>query len=228
MIRRYLILFISDMKYIVSVPVLLSGMLSPFLLALFLFLLSLLAPGRYYSLTALTLIAAIPIVYGLVFSQVLIKPGPTISSDRSNEPINFLTGRITFSAMTGFVVLIPVIFLTDAVPDQGWLRSIYASVLFAVMAPFMLLLSVCLAGTFRQRIILTLVIAAFLIMLPVGLMLHHPWNYFAFFLPFYWAVWAWVIASPAESLLYGIISLGISAVCVFLLYHHFCRRSRVY
>jgi hypothetical protein len=227
MTRRYIRLFIADINFIARLPVLLFCLLSPVLLTLVLFLFSKLITERYYSLAALTLIAVIPVVYGLIFSQIHLKSQNAVASFPVSESVNLLMGRAVFSGLTGFIVLVPMIFLTDPVPDEGWLRAIYASVLFAATAPIVHLISVSIENNRRLRPVLILTLAVLLISVPVGLLLHRPWNYLAFFSPFYWAVWAWVIESQAESLIYGIISLLISSGGIFLLFRYFTRRSNL-
>jgi len=225
MINRYLILLISDIKIIVRAPVLLSAVLSPFLLTIIILIVSSLIPGLYYSLAALTLIAGTPIIYGLVFSAAGLNSHPDVHSAPKSETLLLLRERIAYSSVTCFAVLIPVIFLTDAVPGEGWIRSIFASVLFSALAPLVFLLSACLATGTKKVIIQVLFCILLLITVPVGLLLHHPLNYFAFYSPLYWAVWAWAIGSPSESLMYGSISLGLSSAGIFLLYRYSCRRK---
>ena len=223
MIRRYIILLISDIKFIVRVPALLIAVLAPFLLTIILLIVSPIIPGPYYSLTALTLIAVTPIIYGLVFSGEDLNSLPSFASDDKSETLFLLRERIIYSTITCFAVLLPVVFLTDAVPGEGWIRSIFASALFSVLSPLVFLLSACLASGKKKVMIQSLFCALLLITVPVGLLLHHPLNYFAFYSPLYWAVWAWAIASPSESLMYGIISLALSSAGIFLLYR-FARR----
>ena len=90
-------LFISDIKFIAHRPLLLTALLSPviftlFLLYLFPFISGLTRPddtltyGRYYSVTAITLISAIPFIYGLLFSFVHLKEHNTIGSAGDDIP----------------------------------------------------------------------------------------------------------------------------------------------
>ena len=224
MIRRYIILLISDIKFIVRVPALLTAVLSPFLLTIVLLIVSPIIPGPYYSLAALTLIAGTPIIYGLVFSGADLKSHRPVTSADKRETLFLLRERIAYSGLTCFAVLLPVVFLTDAVPGEGWIRSIFASVLFSELSPLVFLLSACLATGTKRVLIQALFCALLLVTVPVGLLLHHPLNYLAFYSPLYWAVWAWAIVSPTESLMYGIISLGLSSAGIFLSYRFSCRR----
>ncbi|MBK8884259.1 MAG: hypothetical protein IPN67_18415 [Bacteroidales bacterium] len=224
MTNRPFILFISDLRQIARVSYLLFAVLLPLLLTIVLILISPLIPERYYTLTALTLISAIPIVLGLVFSRVHLKESVSDTSDNPGDSNYKMRVRIVISATTSFAVLSAVIFFTDAIPGEGWIRSIYAAVLYSLTAPFVFLISIFFSKDTLRRWILSFVLAIFLITVPVGLLLYHPWNYFAFFSPFYWAVWAWLIATPSESLMYGIISLAISVAGSFLLYRYLGRR----
>ncbi len=233
--RRFKVL-IGDLNDIAHAPLLLIAFLSPVFITLFLLyifpLFSLLTgsengflTGRYYPVTSLTLISAIPFIYGLIFSHIHLHQYQ--SGNLPDNILNFrgtmgmLYFRFVFSALICFVVVLPVIFLTDAVSTEGWLRSIYASALLASLVPF--IFAVILAGRLRGRIRPSIIFlaAAFIIAVPSGVLLHHPWNYFAFFSPFYWVSWAWIISSPLESLVYGLISLLLISGSVILLLHYF-------
>jgi hypothetical protein len=65
----------------------------------------------------------------------------------------------------------------------------------------------------------------FLITVPFGLLVHHPWNYLAFYSPLYWASWAWIVHSPLESLIYGSIAMFLSAVILIILYFGKLKKS---
>jgi hypothetical protein len=64
----------------------------------------------------------------------------------------------------------------------------------------------------------------FLITVPLGLVLHHPWNYLAFFSPLYWISWTWVVSIPAESFLYGAIATIITSGGIIIFFRHFLRK----
>jgi hypothetical protein len=180
--------------------------------------------GAYYTVTAITLIASIPLIYGQLFSFIhLAKSGlqGNVSVGKGiKDAKSHLIIRLVISAFVCFIFVLPVVYLTDPVSTEGWLRSIYAVFLLSVLASFMFLFSVCFGADRRRRKILFLVSVLFLITVPAGLLLHHPWNYFIFFSPFYWFSWAWVIASLGESLLYGIISLAVTATGMLILCRH--------
>jgi hypothetical protein len=232
-------LFIADIKYILRVPALLYALLSPFIIALILLYGFPLVSGltksddaylfdRYYSIAAITLISAVPIIYGLIFSFM--------HQAESHSSVNNdgLTGtdlkwhfklRMAFSVILSFGMILPLIYLADAVPTEGWLRSIYAAFLFSVMTSLVFLFTICFARDVKRQKLVFFISALFLMTVPSGLLLHHPWNYFIFFSPFYWTGWAWVIVSPAESMVYGMISLAITAIFSLICFRHFFRNS---
>lgn len=241
MVNRLITLFISDIKSVARVPVLLCTLLSPVFIALFLLyvypMISSSAMSedlslyvRYYSVTAITLIASIPLIYGLLFSFIQI-----VESHSNGNLGSQMTGReghliirTAVAAFLSFITVLPVIFLTDPVSTEGWLRSIYAAFLLTVMTTFIFLFAVCFARDIKKRKILFLISAIFLITVPSGLLLHHPWNYFIFFSPFYWLSWAWIITSQAESLMYGIISLAIAGTGILIFCRYFQRNSGIH
>ena len=233
-------LFISDIKFIAYRPVLLSAFLSPVIFTLFLLYLfplisglnrheDALSYGRFYTLTAITLVSAIPFIYGILFSFVHLNELHYFSSERAEVHVpgtrSILISRMVISAVLSFILVLPVIYITGAVSSEGWLRSIFVAFLLAVMTPFILLFSVAFAGDRKNWKLIALISVLFLITVPVGLLLHHPWNYFAFFSPFYWLSWAWVIPSPSESLMYGIISLASTSAWMLIFYRYFLRNS---
>jgi hypothetical protein len=237
---RIMKLFISDIKFIANRPLLLTALLSPviftfFLLFLFPFISGLnshedaLSYGRYYSLTAITQVSAVPFIYGILFSFVHLKELNPLSSERAEVHVpgirSILISRMAISAILSFILVLPMIFITGAVSTEGWLRSIYAAFLLVITAPFIFIFSTCFARDRKSWTILFLITVIFLIALPSGLVLHHPWNYFLFFSPFYWTGWAWVIASPSESIVYGMISLIITVIFSAICFIHIIRKS---
>jgi hypothetical protein len=237
---RHANLFITDIKSIARVPALVCALLSPFIVTLFLLygfasISGLTRSGnaflydRYYGVTAITMISAIPFIYGLLFS--FIQKGESLSSSKNSELADkdvkwHINMRMAFSAFLSFIVILPVIYLTDAVSTEGWLRSIFAAFLLSVITSFIYLFSIYFDRNIKNRKILLILSLLFLMTIPSGLLLHHPWNYFIFFSPFYWLSWAWVIASPAESLLYGLISLVITGTGMFIICRYFLRITK--
>jgi hypothetical protein len=233
-------LFIADIKYIVRFPALLSALLSPFIVTLLLLFVFPLVTGlsrsedpflydRYYTVTAITLISVIPVIYGLLFSFVHRSESRSAGNNDSSAGVDLtwhLKQRTAFSAILSFCLILPLIYLTDAVSTEGWLRSIYVAFLFSVMTSLIFLFSICFSREIKLRKYVFLISAILLMTVPSGLLLHHPWNYILFFSPFYWLGWAWIIASPAESLLYGIISLVISCVVMLILCRYISGKAR--
>jgi hypothetical protein len=224
--------FISDIKSIIRVPVLLCALFSPVIVLLLLLLVSPLfktvdgnanpvAYGSFYSVTAITLISAIPVIYGLLFSYThLFK---TYSPDQISYGISYqgsnkLVRRIIVAVFLSFIVILPVIFLTDPVSTEGWLRSIYAALILSAASPFIFLMLVAFGRSKGRWAVFSMIALVLLIAAPAGMPLHHPWNYLAFISPFYWCGWAWVITSPTEGLIYGLISLFVTAAGSMLFY----------
>ena len=225
-------LFISDIKSIIRVPVLFSALVSPLLILLFLLFFSPLIEsltgsensgsfGSYYTVAAISLISAIPFLYGLLFSFIHVFKTSfrdRESSETEGPHSGFLVSRITFILIFNIIIILPVIFITDPVSTEGWLRSIFATLLLSATSPFIFLLMVAFGRSKSKWIIVSLFALVFILVVPSGMALHHPWNYFAFFSPFYWSGWAWVIASPVEGLIYGLISIGVTAAGSIIFY----------
>jgi hypothetical protein len=74
-----------------------------------------------------------------------------------------------------------------------------------------------LSGKRRKRFVFSGFYWILLIVVPLGLLLHHPWNYFTFFSPFYWISWAWVIPLPTDSFIYGAIAIVLTSVAIIIL-----------
>jgi len=160
---------------------------------------------NYYAFIAVTVIAFIPWVNSIILRSTAGK----IFKYRS---ASFLS-EVAISAALNILVMIPVIFITDAVASEGWLRTIFVSLNFGISGPlvFKAIEKVRRAG--RNR----LTVLAFTLLLPLtippGLILHHPFNYLLFPSPYYWIGWSWIISSPAESLLYGSIGALLAVLC---------------
>jgi hypothetical protein len=223
-------LFISDIKSIIRVPVLLCALLFPVIAAFFLLFCSplirkiagnsdLFGYGRFYSVTAISLFSAIPVIYGLLFSYIHLSD-PYYNDQRSQSISDtvghILLSRIIVTGILSLTVMLPVILLTDPVSTQGWLRGIYAALILSASAPFIFLVMVASDRSGQGWGVLLAIV--FLLAVPAGMSLHRPWNYFAFFSPYYWSGWAWVITSPVEGLIYGLISLVLTAAGSIVFY----------
>jgi hypothetical protein len=229
---RLMKLLISDIKSIIRVPVLTCALMTPLVILLTLLFCSPLIERltgsensdsfvSYYSVAAITLISAIPFIYGLFFSFFHLNKtsyNHKESSESKGSRSDVLISRITVLFILSFIMILAVIFFTDPVSTEGWLRNIYAALLLSAASPFIFLLLVAYGVSRARWIFLSMIALVFLLAVPSGMALHHPWNYFAFFSPFYWSGWAWVITSPMEGLIYGAISLGISVAGSIIFY----------
>jgi hypothetical protein len=222
MLRRRLTgVFISDIKLIARMPLLFVAILFPLLIVILHFFacsyISALNNAekamQYYTVIAVSLISAIPFLYGIVFSFIHLHGKLYDDSERSvkqrGERSEIYLVRMVFSGLWAFIAVLPVIYITDAVTTEGWLRSIYVSILLATAGQFIFTFSTGSGESLMRWRTRSLISVLFLLPVPFGLILHHPWNYFAFFSPFYWINWAWIIPSQGESLIYGLISLLI-------------------
>ena len=151
----------ADIKGIVHHPKLLAASLYPVLLVFFLRfvfipLAGLISPEtgfplqNYYSIVAITLVTIIPILPGIFYSRDMdheiflewIK-GNQITSTKQKTAIYM---RVIRAACLSLIILLVTIFLTDPVPTQGWLRSIYVSLLLAIQTPYVFLFISSLSG----------------------------------------------------------------------------------
>jgi hypothetical protein len=227
-------LIITDIRSFAGSPVLYCALLYPVFIIFFLLsgypLLSGLAGSddlnsfsSYYSVTAITLIASIPLGYGLLFAFIHLKKFHLQGDNRPGTAKNLFM-KMLFPFSFSFIMVLPLIYLSDPVSTEGWLRSIYAAILLAVMGSFIYLFATCISRYIGSLKIPFVVSVILLITVPAGLLLHHPWNYFLFFSPFYWLSWAWVIPLPAESLTYGIISMLIAGASMLIFYRYYFRK----
>lgn len=232
-------LFKADIKFIARDPMLLFAILAPFFVILFLrllfplidgfiFLKTGFQPDKYYSLIAISMIPIIPILVGMVYAFILLDENELhilrIISVTPAGMKNFLYMRMMVPAFLGFFMVLISIFLTNPVPSEGWLRTIFVAFLLSTQSSFVFLFIGSLAGNRVEGLALSKLYGVFLIAVPLGLLLHHPWNYFAFFSPLYWSACAWVCSAPVESLIYGAISMVITFVCIAILFRHFLRK----
>ena len=177
------------------------------------------------------LISAVPFIFGLVFSFIQLAckrfSDKNESVQSTGEKNDLFIIRLVISGLSAFAIVLPVIFLTDAVTTEGWLRSIYVSLLLATMAPFICAFSAGSGGSLFRWRIRSVISILFILPVPFGLILHHPWNYLAFFSPFYWINWAWIIPSPTESLIYGLISMALTVAGLLILYRRHTRYTTI-
>jgi len=231
--------FRTDIKFIVRDPMLLISFLAPVLIILLLKLafplISILIDRKtgivsdnYYSVVAITFVSVIPMLLGMVYAfMVLDENDQHILQAISVTPAgrkNFLLMRMTLPAILSLLFCGITIALAQPVPTEGWLRNVFITLLLALQAPFIFLFIASLSDNKIQGLALTKLYGIFLMAAPLGLLLHHPWNYLAFFSPFYWIAWSWVIRLPNESLGYGIIAIILTFTGIIILLRHFLRK----
>jgi len=240
MLQRFLNSFTNDCRYIVRDPILMASVLYPLITILFLrfavppvselifsktgFRLEL-----YYTIIAITLVSAIPAVFGFIFASLHLNNSELnrINIDQA-VPANkksFLYFRMIEAILLSIITVYLTGLITDPVPSEGWLRSLFVTFLLSVQSTFVLLFILSFSGSRAKAIFLTKLYGIFLITVPLGLLLHHPWNYAIFFSPLYWISWAWVAYTPSESLFYGAISIVISFGFIIWFYRHFTRKN---
>ncbi len=240
MVRRIILnSFKADIKFIARDPMLLLAILAPFMLIIFLRLVFPLISGFiflktgfqldiYYSLAAITMVSVIPMLFGMVYSFILLDENDmhilqVISVTPAGKK-NFLYMRMIVPSFLSFIMVLLTLLLTNPVPNEGWLRTIFIAFLLSTQAPFIFLFIGSLAGNKVEGLALSKLYGVFLIAVPLGLLLHHPWNYFAFFSPLYWVAWAWVTSSVAESIIYGSIAEILTLSGIIIFFRHFLRK----
>jgi fluoroquinolone transport system permease protein len=228
----------ADIKFIVHDRMLLWTLLALVILILLLKLAFPLISGfiflktgfrlqSYYTIVAITLVAIIPMLSGIIQAFVFLTEDnfhlPQLITSTPAGRQNALYRMIALTFLS-FILLIFSIILTNPVPTEGWLRTIFVSVLMSIQSPVVFLFIISFAGNRAEGLTLSTFYGIFLATVPLGLLLHHPWNYFIFFSPLYWISWAWVTSIPAESLIYGAISIIITIGWIFILFRIFLKR----
>jgi hypothetical protein len=176
--------------------------------------------NEYYSLIAITFVCTVPGLTGMFYLNVLREDKDLQASHGiSNLPgeKRLLYMRMLIPAFLSFVLVWLTILLVKPVPTEGWLRNIFAACLLSIQAPFACMLIGTLLDKKIKRLYVFILYCIFLIIVPMGLLLHHPWNYLAFFSPLYWVAWAWIVRTPFESLIYGSIAVILTAGTLVLL-----------
>lgn len=174
------------------------------------------------------MVSVIPMLFGMVYAFILLDENDAnilqVISVTPAGKRDFLYMRLLIPAFLSFLMVLFTILLTDPVVSQGWLRTIFISLLLSTQSSFTFLFIGCLASNKVQGLALSKLYGVFLAAVPLGLLLHHPWNYLAFFSPLYWISWAWIIPSSSESLLYGSIATFLTGACVIILFRYFLKR----
>ena len=230
---------ISDMKIISHDTMLLAVSLVPLLLIIFLklvfplfsqiiFTKSGFLLDRYYSLTAITFVSIIPMLFGMVYAFILLDENElNIIPEHDVTPAtrrNSLYMRIVETMTLSFILVLISILIANPVPAEGWLRTVFVIFLLTIQSPFVFLLISSLAENRIEGLALSAIYGIFLITVPLGLLLHHPWNYLAFFSPLYWIGWTWIESSPLESLEFGIIAIIITSASILIFLRHFLKK----
>jgi hypothetical protein len=184
----------------------------------------------YYTIIAITLVSAIPAVFGFIFASIHLNNSElnrlNIDQAAPADKKSFLYFRMIVAILLSFITVYLTVLITDPVSSEGWLRSLFVTVLLSIQSLFVLLFTVSFSSSGARVILLTKLYLIFLLTIPIGLMLHPPWNYLFFFSPLYWISWAWVTYSPSESLFYGAISIAISFGFIIWFYRHFTRKDK--
>ncbi len=237
--RIILTSFKADIKFILRDPMLLLAFVAPLILILFLKLaLPLFSDfvlektgfflNKYYTVIAVTMVSLIPMLLGMVYAFILLDENDmhilqVIAVTPAGKK-NFILMRMIVPTLLSFLMVLISIILTNPVPTEGWLRTVFISLLLSTQSPFVFLFIGSLAGNKVEGLALSKFYGIFLATVPLGLLLHHPWNYIVFFSPLYWLSWSWVIQPPYESLLYGAISLILTVGSIFILFSHFLKK----
>jgi hypothetical protein len=185
-------------------------------------------PAKYYTLISITLVTLIPVLTGIAWGRLMAEKTHQVSIKSSIKGAGYNSDstyvRIFTSLLISFILIILSIWLLKPVPSQGWLRTLYAAGLLSVQAPFVLILVGSMANKLNTGQGLIKCYWILLIALPLGLLVHHPWNYFAFLSPFYWIAWAWMIKPPVQAIICGSIALVLSSVFLFILMRYNAHR----
>ncbi len=231
--------FRTDLRFISRDPMLLVSVIAPFLIVL---LLRLLFPviselvytktgfllDKYYTIIAITMVSIIPMLIGIVYAFILLDESDMhilqIIDITPAGKKNFIYMRMIVPVFISFFMLLLSFYFTDPVPSEGWLRQIFISFLLSLQSSFVFLFVGCLSDNKIEGLALSKLYGVFLMAVPLGLILRHPWNYFAFFSPLYWISWAWVTPVPLESLAYGVISILITIGAIFIFLHRFLKK----
>jgi hypothetical protein len=187
--------------------------------------------GNYYSLVAITLVSVIPFLFGVLYAFILTKekalPSDYVIANSGLSKKKLLLMRLIATTLISFFLVLITIVLSGPVPSEGWLRTIFAAFLLSIQSPFILLFIVALEGKKISRQALSWLYCLFIIAVPLGLVFHHPWNYFLFYSPLYWTAWSWIIGSPVDSMIYGSIAVIMTSIASMLLLGYFLRRKSV-
>ena len=186
-------------------------------------------PDSYFSLTAITLIIIIPLLTGMAYSYSLKKVDVlhVINNQQYSgfERVNYLLKKMIFLSIFSFIFVMIAVILAKPVPSEGWLRTLFAGLLFSVQSAVVFLFET--TDGRNHKLTSNWIYSLFVIIVPLGLLLHHPWNYLSFFSPFYWIACSWMVRSPYDGMIYGLIALILTLAAVIALLWHIIRKQRV-
>jgi hypothetical protein len=234
--------FLADLNIIFYDNALLARCLAPFLLiillrfafsplSLFIFTKTGFILDNYYSFIAITIILIIAIIPGIVNAYITMNERHYnilhVAELNPADNTRYLLSRMIINAFFSFVLVMITILMTKPVPTEGWLRTLFAGVMLSLQSPLVFLYMSSVEGNRVSLSAFSRLYWVVLIAAPVGLMLHHPWNYIAFFSPMYWVTWAWIVPSPLESLIYGSIALIITWVAIIVFFRKYMRTHTV-
>jgi fluoroquinolone transport system permease protein len=232
----------ADSRFIIRDPFLLMAFIAPFLLVFLLrFLFPLIAAyilsatgysiDRYYVIAVLTIIPVIPMLFGMVYAFILLDENDKhilqIIAVTPAGKINFIIMRMIIPLLLSLMMVVLSIVLIRPVPSEGWLRTALVSILLSTQAPFVFMFIGSLAENKVEGLAMAKLYGVFLVAIPFGLMLHHPWNYLTFFSPLYWISWAWVLPDPFQSFLCVLITIVMTDGSIFFFFRHFLKITSV-
>ena len=229
----------ADIKFIARNPILLVAMCAPIFIVLIMRLVFPLISGfvysktgflidSYYTIAAITIVSAIPLLYGMVYAFILLDENDShvleVIDITPAGKRNFIYMRAVILLILSFLMLLLSIAIIDPVPSEGWLRNIFISLLLSSQSSFAFLFIGSMADNKVEGMVFSKLYGIFLIAVPFGMILHHPWNYLAFYSPLYWISWTWITPSISESILYGLISILITTGSIVILFRHFLKK----
>jgi hypothetical protein len=168
--------------------------------------------NSFFEIISITALSVIPIVFGIAYALIFQVDGETAADKKS-----FFFFRLLAATFMSFVITLISVVIIDPVQTEGLIRTVFISMVLSIQTPLVTLVIIRHSGSWKRILIIACLFLVFLATIPYGLLLHHPWNYIAFFSPSYWTSWAWVIPAPLESLVYGMISVAITSGCLALL-----------
>jgi hypothetical protein len=187
-------------------------------------------PDSYFTLAAITLIMIIPLITGMAYTDTLKNEDVlhviNNHEDTDFHKIKYLLRKMIFPAFFSFVLVTIAVILAKPVPAEGWLRTLFAVSLFSIESSVVFLFRAVPAGRRNPGVASNWIYGLFVIVVPLGLLLHHPWNYFSFFSPLYWIACSWMVRSPYDGMIYGLIALILTSAAMLALLWHFMKKQK--